>query len=248
MPFSISALPSSSGLLERFWWLQVWLPIECPRAGDLLEDAGLVGGVLADREEDRARAMRGERVDDRHRALRPRTVVEGQHDFAGLEEVMLPEMLEAETGPAGGVDLDRARDADRIRIAGAGRCGRRAGRRCGGCVRCCRRQGLRKRRRLRGGAALRDRGRGVDRDRCCDDRGRRYEGRRFSDHRHRLRRRAALCRHRGSRRRLVVQQRWIVDDQKSKDSSEHSKRNGAGGYGQTHGSLPTLRRYLCRRA
>ena len=98
----------------------MWLPTEWPRGGDLLEDAGLVGGVLADREEDRARAMRRERVDDRHRALRPRAVVVGEHHFAGLEEVMLPEMLEAETRTAGGVDLDRARDAERIRIAGAG--------------------------------------------------------------------------------------------------------------------------------
>ena len=130
MPFSISSLPSSTDLASRFWWHQVWLPTAWPARGHLLEDAGLVGGMLADREEDRPRAVRRERGEDRHRALRPRAVVEGEHDFAGAQEVMLLEVLEAETGTAGGVDLDRARDAERIRIAGAGGWCRGGFRRC----------------------------------------------------------------------------------------------------------------------
>ncbi len=96
--------------------------------GDLLEDAGLIGGVLADREEDRLGAVRRHRVHHGHGALRPRAIVEGQHHFAGTQEIVFPEMFEAEAGAAGGVDLDHARNAKRIGIAWAG-CAGGSGRR-----------------------------------------------------------------------------------------------------------------------
>ncbi len=201
---------------------------------NLLEDAGLVGRVLADREEDRARAMRGERVDHRHRALRPRAVVVGQHDLAGLEEVVLAEMLEAEAGPAGGVDLDRARNAKRVRIAGAGLgAPRGAGRPAGGeacamvggddgglgvAVRCATVG------ELSAAVGVATVGASVPRSRF-----------------------AGLARLRGDRRRrggrFPVQQRWIDGDQISKNAGKNGERNRASGYSHTHGSLPTLRRH-----
>ena len=86
---------------------------------NLAEDFRIVGGVLADREEDRLDAFVGERLEHR-RSGRPRAVVEGQHDLMIAQEVELLEMLEAEARPAGGVDLDRARDAERVRIVAFG--------------------------------------------------------------------------------------------------------------------------------
>src|SRR5256884_9457721 len=50
-----------------------------PGGGHLLEDAGLVGGMQADREEDRLGAMGGERGEHRWGVLRPGAVVEGEH-------------------------------------------------------------------------------------------------------------------------------------------------------------------------
>ena len=70
--------------------------------------------MLADREEDRLDAFGGQRLEHGRRG-RPRAVVEGQHDFVVAQEVVLLEMLEAEARTAGGVDLDRAGDAERIR-------------------------------------------------------------------------------------------------------------------------------------
>src|SRR6185369_16583693 len=56
----------------------------------------------------------------RGRVDRPRTVIEGQHDLLVGEEIELLEVLEAEAGTAGGVDLDHAGNAEGVRI-GAGR-------------------------------------------------------------------------------------------------------------------------------
>ena len=92
----------------------------------LLEDFGIVGGVLADREEDAGGAFFRQRLQHRRRIHRPRAVVERQHHFLVAQEVELLEMLEAETGTAGRVDLDGAADAERVRIV-AGRTGRRRG-------------------------------------------------------------------------------------------------------------------------
>ena len=90
----------------------------------LLEDFGIVGGVLADREEDAGGAFFRQRLQDRRRVHRPRTVVERQHHFLVAQEVELLEMFEAETGTAGRVDLDGAADAERVGIV-AGRTGPR---------------------------------------------------------------------------------------------------------------------------
>ena len=68
----------------------------------------MIGGVLADREEHRLGAFVGERLEHGGRIARPRTVIEGQHDFLVGEEVELLEMLEAEARSARGVDLDHA--------------------------------------------------------------------------------------------------------------------------------------------
>ena len=92
--------------------------------GNLLEDAGLVGGMKPDREEDRLGAVGGEGGENCGRVLRPGAVVEGQHDLAFAQEIMALEVLEAEAGAAGGVDLDGAGDPEGIGVA-AGGCGRR---------------------------------------------------------------------------------------------------------------------------
>src|SRR5579872_196255 len=91
--------------------------------------------MLADREEDAGRALVGQRLEDGGRILRPRTVVKGQHDLLVAQEVELLEMLEAETRPTGGVDLDDAADPERIRIGAGYFC---RGRRCGGSRSGCR--------------------------------------------------------------------------------------------------------------
>jgi hypothetical protein len=88
-----------------------------PGCGHLLEDAGLVGGMQADREEDRLGAVRGERGEHRRGVLRPRSVVEGEHDLAFTQEVMAFEMLEPEAGAAGGVDFNHTRNPQGIGIA-----------------------------------------------------------------------------------------------------------------------------------
>ncbi len=91
-----------------------------PGRGHLAENFRMVGGMLADREEQGLGALVGQRLEHRRRVERPRTVVKRQHHFLVGEEIELLEMLEAETGSAGGVDLDHAADAERIRIGAAG--------------------------------------------------------------------------------------------------------------------------------
>ena len=49
--------------------------------------------------------------------LRPRSVIEGEHDFALLQEVVSFELLEAEAGPACRVNLDHSRNTERFRVA-----------------------------------------------------------------------------------------------------------------------------------
>ena len=91
----------------------------------LLEDFRIIGRVLADREEDAGGAFLRQRLQDRGRIDRPRAVVERQHHFLVAQEIELLEMLEAETGAAGGVDFDGAADAERVRdwCRAAGRAG-----------------------------------------------------------------------------------------------------------------------------
>ena len=88
--------------------------------GDLLQDFRVIGRVLADDEEGGLHALIGERLQHGRRG-RPRAVVEGEQHFVVAQEVVLLEMLEAEARTAGGVDLDRARNAERIRIVAFGR-------------------------------------------------------------------------------------------------------------------------------
>src|SRR5207249_1380179 len=83
--------------------------------GHLLEYVGMPERVLADGEERRLDAMRGERAQHRGRGGRPRAVVEREHDLALAEKVVLLEVLEAEARAAGGVDLDHPRSAERAR-------------------------------------------------------------------------------------------------------------------------------------
>ncbi len=51
---------------------------------------------------------------------RPRTVVEGQHDFFVGQKIKLLEMLETKTRSARGVDFDHAAEAKRVRIGADG--------------------------------------------------------------------------------------------------------------------------------
>ena len=65
-----------------------------PGCGHLLENAGLVGGMQADGEEDRLRAVCGKRGKHRLGILGPGAVVESEHDLAFAQEIMALEMLE----------------------------------------------------------------------------------------------------------------------------------------------------------
>ena len=57
-----------------------------------------------------------EGLEDRRSVARPRAVVEGQHHLVFAQEIVGLELLEAEAGPVGGIDLHHAGDAERIRI------------------------------------------------------------------------------------------------------------------------------------
>src|SRR5262249_15924321 len=87
--------------------------------GHLLEDVGLVRRMQADREEDRLGAMTREGGEYLRRVVRPRTVSESEHVFAGAQEIHALEVFGAEPRAAGGVDLDHAGNAERVRIARA---------------------------------------------------------------------------------------------------------------------------------
>src|SRR6185295_19867270 len=85
---------------------------------DLLENLRMIGGVLADREEQALGAFIRQRLEHGGRG-RPWTVVEGEHDFLVGEEIELLVLQEAEAGTACRVDHDNAADAECIGI-GAG--------------------------------------------------------------------------------------------------------------------------------
>ena len=137
MPFSISSLASSNDFFERSWCAPGVAAdgVTCGR--DLLEDAGLVGGVLADREEDRLGAVRRHGVHHGHGALRPRTVIEGQHDFARTQEVVIAGNVRNRSR---GRRSCRSRPCARRRVHSdcRGRTRGGSGRRrcCGSCCRC----------------------------------------------------------------------------------------------------------------
>ena len=73
-------------------------------------------GVLADGEEQGLGALIRECLEDRRGVAGPWAVVEGQHHLVFAQEIVGLELLEAEAGPAGGIDLHNAGDAERIRI------------------------------------------------------------------------------------------------------------------------------------
>jgi hypothetical protein len=75
----------------------------------LLGDFGVPHRVLANLEERGLEAIVGERLEHRRRVVRPRAVVESQHNFPIAQEIVLLEMLEAEAGTTCGVDLNNAR-------------------------------------------------------------------------------------------------------------------------------------------
>ena len=99
--------------------------------GHLLGDFRMPHRVLADLEERRLEAIVGQRLEHGGRVVRPRAVVEGQNDFLVAQEIILLEMLEAEAGTAGRVDLDDARKPHAAGLVtrgdtlGSGRCCRR---------------------------------------------------------------------------------------------------------------------------
>src|SRR5262249_25962562 len=103
--------------------------------GDFPGYIGSPRRVLTDLEERRLDAVVLERFQHHRRIFRPRTVVEGQHDFFVAQEVVLLEVLGPEGRPAGGVDFNDARQTDGVGIiasgngfgGGRGRRGRRRG-------------------------------------------------------------------------------------------------------------------------
>ena len=81
-----------------------------------LENFRMIGRMLADREEGCTQALVGERLQHRGGISGPRAIIEGQHDFVVPQEVVALEMLGAEAGTAGGVDLDHAGHAHGVWI------------------------------------------------------------------------------------------------------------------------------------
>ena len=86
----------------------------------MFENLRLVGGMQADGEEDRLRAVRGKRREHRRGIFWPRSVVESEHHLALAQKVVGLEVLEAKTGTTRRVDLDHARDAKCVGITRAG--------------------------------------------------------------------------------------------------------------------------------
>src|SRR5579872_3169933 len=94
---------------------------------DLPENFRRPHGVLADLEEQRPCTIGLECRQHGRRIVWPRAIVEGEHDLAGLQEVVLLEMLEAEARSASGVDLDHAGNAQRVRMTRTSGWNRRGG-------------------------------------------------------------------------------------------------------------------------
>jgi hypothetical protein len=87
-----------------------------PGGRHLLENCGLIGGMQADREENRLGAVCGEGGEHRLRILGPGAIVEGEHYLAFAQEIMALEMLEPEARAPGGVDLDHPCDPQSIGV------------------------------------------------------------------------------------------------------------------------------------
>src|SRR5690606_2231123 len=90
-----------------------------PPGRDFLENVGMPERVLADDEECGFRAVLVQCIKDSAGVVRPRTCIERQSDLLQQKEVVHPVLLEAEPRSAGCIDLDRAGNSKRIRIARA---------------------------------------------------------------------------------------------------------------------------------
>ena len=123
MPFSISSLPSCSFSFDKILMRPGMRADGVASGRDLFHDFRMPAGVLADREEHRLGALIGQRFEHGRCMSRPRPVVERQHDFVVTQKVIRLEMLEAEAGAAGGVDLDDAGNSECIRIVAFCCCG-----------------------------------------------------------------------------------------------------------------------------
>jgi hypothetical protein len=77
----------------------------------------MIGGMYPDREENRLGTVRGQRLEHCWGPIRPGSVVEREHHLTFAQEII--RALEAKTGPSCGVDLDHARNAEGVRVAGA---------------------------------------------------------------------------------------------------------------------------------
>ena len=89
---------------------------------DVAKQGRMPKGMLADREEDRLRALIAQRLENCWCVARPGTIVKSQYDFAGPQKIVGLELFRPEARSARGVDLDNARNAESILI----------GRTCGG--------------------------------------------------------------------------------------------------------------------
>jgi hypothetical protein len=83
--------------------------------------------MFADREEHRLGALIRKRFEHRRRVSGPGAVIESQNDFLVFKKIIRFEMLEPETGSAGGVDFDDACHTECFWIVAlGGSCGRRS--------------------------------------------------------------------------------------------------------------------------
>ena len=62
--------------------------------------------MLSDRKKEGLGALIGERLEHSRRMTRPRTIVEGEHNFLVAQEIISLEVLKAEARPAGRVDFN----------------------------------------------------------------------------------------------------------------------------------------------
>src|SRR5262245_57426344 len=91
-------------------------PDGMPGSSHLLHDFGMPPGVLSDRKKDCFGALIRERLEHGWRMTRPRTIIEGEYDFLVAQEIISLEVLKAEARPAGRVDFNNPRDAERVGI------------------------------------------------------------------------------------------------------------------------------------
>ncbi len=92
------------------------MPMVCPRWETSRNDLRKTDRHLAEAEEDRLRALLVERVENGLRRVHLRAVVEGDDDLHGLRKSVGLVVFHAKARTARRVDLERARDAEGIRV------------------------------------------------------------------------------------------------------------------------------------